>query len=226
MYMGLTKTSQPSVPFLNVPLLHYVMRPLNIIFYIPIFGLNSPLSKFHWPIIINAATYCWCPFCKEKVKNLKHFHFRYYILNIKMDLQKFCAFNIAENWFLKVCDRLKTPKMASGHYWKVQKKFDKNSAKNECMLWDFFRVCVSIYDVSEKPSQLLLYYYLMRDCEAQNTFGHNFEMQHITTMVKKISGFLSDFAYNLYYYINSLIGRARHTIVKNNYSTHPTENNT
>ena len=66
-------------------------------------------------------------------------------------------------------------------------------------------------------------YYLMRDCEAQNAFGHNFVMQHITTMVKKISGFLSDFAYNLYYYINtnSLIGRARHTIVKNNYSTHP-----
>jgi len=153
MYMGLTKTSQLFAPFLNIPLLHYVMRPLNIIFYIPIFGLNSPLSKFHWPIIINAATYCWCPFCKEKVKNLKHFHFRYYILNIKMDLQKFCAFNIAENWFLKVCDRLKTPKMASGHYWMVQKirrKFCKNM--NACE-------SLSVY-VSEKPSQLLLY--LMR----------------------------------------------------------------
>ena len=27
--------------------------------------------------------------------------------------------------FLKVCDRLKTPKMASGHYWMVQKNSTK-----------------------------------------------------------------------------------------------------
>lgn len=56
----------------------------------------------------------------------------------------------AENWFLKVCDRLKTPKMASGHYWKVQ----KNSTKFLQKLWMHVN---SVYVRKNRAS----YYYLM-----------------------------------------------------------------
>ena len=107
---------------------------------------------------------------RQKFEKISIYVVLYFWINLNIrrkSIQKwiiweiFCTFNIAENWILKVCDRLKTPKMASGHYWKVQKKFDKNSAKNVCMLWDFFRMCVWVYMICQK-NRASYYYYTTR----------------------------------------------------------------
>jgi hypothetical protein len=124
------------------------------------FGLKSP--KLNDDRLITYCCSC-CPFCTPKNKQKKmgaryQKENRLYCLGLFLGNARLFLFDGVrvlhstlnkmqkKNRFLKVCDRLKTPKMASGHYWKVQ----KNSTKILQKMYACERVC------QEKPSQLLL----------------------------------------------------------------------
>jgi len=111
-----------------------------------------------------------------------------------------------QNHFSKCVIGWRPPKWLQGTIGRYKKNSTKILQKMYACCETFLEcVCEYIWYVRKTEPVIIIIllgtYYLIRDCEAQNVFRHNFGKQHITQNngQKKFQVFLSDFAYNLYY---------------------------